>query len=347
MIRPDDPHRRGVTVAVVARNEGSRIIRALNSLASAGIPFPWEILVVDNGSTDDTKPSALRFQGEHPEIPLRWIDHHPNNLGAARTRALEQARFHVVAFLDADCVAPPGWMEKSYAALLRHEPDGSVLGIGSGNFPPRDQDEFNEALALQLASPLGHLNTPQARLLESEQEVSHLPTCNAFYFRDRALGIGGFSSAFPRVCEDLEFSLRARERGFRLLYLPGTEVAHAQRPSWRAWAAKMFRYGWGQVEVARLYPRHLLGAKGLPLLGGTLLIFAMALAPVPLVFALLLYLGLTGLYATVVAFQSRRPRLSAHIFLFFVVTHAFYSLGELWGVCRQVKRRKMQEQERQ
>lgn len=325
----------GVSIALVVLNEEKNLERALGSLEDPG--SAWEILVIDNGSTDGTKAAFEKFREANPALPLRWLDHRPNNLGAARAFAAKEARFPVVAFLDADCVAPAGWVKRGSRALYSREQDPSVLAVGSGNYPPASAGIFNEALALQLSSSLGHLNTPQARLLEGAGEVEHLPTCNVFYFRERLLGAGNFSAGFPLVCEDLDLSLKARSQGLKLIYEPGLEVLHFQRASWRKWAAKMFRYGWGQIEVARQHPGHLGGVKALPLIAALLAPLWAIAHPISFLAFLLFYLGVTWIYSAGISFGQRKPRLTAHVFCLFVVTHLFYSAGELWGVFRQIK----------
>jgi GT2 family glycosyltransferase len=333
----------GLTIVIVVLNERETIRRALSSVDAPSMP--WELLVVDNGSTDGTRAEVTAFRENNPALQVRWLEHAPTNLGSARALAVEMAKYPIVGFLDADCVAPPAWAEKSYRALKQKEMDPLVLGLGSGNLPPADRDPFNQALALQLSSALGHLNTGQARTFREPREVNHLPTCNVFYFRDRLLKVGNFSPSFARVCEDLELSRRASAAGYKLIYQPGLEVAHIQKPGFWRWSKKMFRYGWGQIEVARAHPGHLSGLKALPLLAGIIGAAWLALHPVSFVFFFLFYLGLTGICATCIAFARRKPHLSAHIFLLFVTTHFFYSAGELWGLVRQVKRGKMNRRE--
>lgn len=329
----------GVTLALVVFNEEKNLPRALGSLEDPGIP--WEVLVIDNGSSDGTKAAFESFQAGHPAFPLRWLNHRPNNLGAARAFAAREAAYPVLAFLDADCVAPAGWLKNGVKALLARESDPRSLGLGSGNRPPDSGDDFNAALALQLSSSLGHLNTAQAAVKKNPGEISHLPTCNVFYFRERLLSAGNFSADFSRVCEDLELSARAKAQGWKLYYETGLEVIHVQRASWAGWASKMFRYGWGQIEVARLHPSHLKGTKALPLLAAILAPIWTVAHPRSFLAFLLFYLGVTWLYSAGICFSHRRPRLTAHVFCLFLVTHLFYSAGELWGLFRQIKRGKV------
>jgi cellulose synthase/poly-beta-1,6-N-acetylglucosamine synthase-like glycosyltransferase len=297
--------------------------------------------VIDNASIDKTIAVVERLAQKHQEMRIRVIRMAQNNLGAARAAAAQAATYPALAFLDADCLAPPQWIEKSYQALIESSEDPLVMGLGSGNAPPSGKNRFNDALRIQLSSFLGNLNSPQAKVWRQRKRIGHLPTCNVFYFKNRLLAAGNFSSRFERVCEDLEFSLRAGELGYHFIYLPGTEMIHEQPDSIRAWAAKMFRYGWGQIDVARLHPRHLLGLRAIPLLLAPSLLALLVFMPAAFWAAALAYLSSIWIYSFSLGLKNGRPVLVLKIFLLFVVTHFFYGLGELWGLVRQIKNRKM------
>jgi cellulose synthase/poly-beta-1,6-N-acetylglucosamine synthase-like glycosyltransferase len=212
-------------------------------------------------------------------------------------------------------------------------PEGSdVVALGSGNLSPQDEGSFRKALSILFSSWLGSLGSLQAKPLLELREVGHLPTCNVVYAREKALGIGGFSAAFADVCEDLEFSLRAGKAGLRLVYVPGREVLHHHREGWGNWCRKMFRYGRGQIQLARLYPRHLWGVKGLPLLAGVLALALFLYSPA-------WFLGLGAAWALLLLAHSfalclsaGEPRLFPQVFRGFLLTQASYLAGEFWGV---------------
>lgn len=330
---------KGLTVALVVLDEEKNLSRVLHSLLpQEPHPFAWEILLIDNGSCDGTLPEFRKFRDEHPGIACRWISSGVNNLGRSRNLALTEAKYHVVGFIDADCTAPVGWMAHFYNEITRRESSESrLLAIGGGNVPPGAGHRFQQALCVMFSSWLGSLNTIQARPPANAREVFHLPTCNAFYLRARALAAGGFSPHYADVCEDLEFSWRATTGGYRFFYLPGLDVIHHHKPEWNSWARKMFRYGRGQIKVSRAYPWHLWGVKGLPLLFSLVAALWFFFDPLAATLAALAYLGFLGAFATNLCFARRRLDLAPQVFLLMATTQIFYSLGELWGVCQLSK----------
>lgn len=331
----------GLSIALVVRNEERNLGDALASLVPDTHPsFPWEIIVVDNNSSDATRAAFERFRLAHPAFTCRWIDHSPNHLGRARARAVNEAAYDTVAFLDGDCRAPRSWARDGYSSLRALAArDPHALGLGSGNRVAADGTPFAEALRLVLSSWFGGLNTVQARPRRAPVRLSHIPTCNIFYVKSRLLALGNFSADFSRVCEDLELHQRAAARGFWLHYQPGLEVEHHHRSHYGAWAEKMFRYGWGQIEVARLYPRHLLGIKALPLLFVSFLAVGAVFYPQFILGVILAYVAALWL----LAFSYARLALTPRVFTLLAITHLAYGAGELWGVGRQIKQRKMQQ----
>jgi len=325
----------GITAVIVVYNEERNLKGALLSLIPEGeLDIPWEILVIDNNSSDGTKRVFHEIQAEHPGSTLKWISAGVNNLGRARALAVTLAAYPLVAFLDADCRAPRGWLKTLYERAGEHFSDPRVIGIGSGNAPPIEGERFHQALGIMLSSPLGNMNTAQAKVRHQVLDMHHLPTCNVCYRKETVLALGSFSGNFADVCEDLEFNLRARANGFRLIYLPGLEVAHLFSIGWIPWAKKMFRYGRGQIEVALLYPKHLLGVKGLPLLaliGGGAWIF---ISPLSAFLAGLTWMLLLILYSAVLCVVKGRIHLVGDVFFGFLITQVFYATGELWGLLK-------------
>lgn len=112
---------------VCAYNRAARLRLCLDSLAAQTYPAErTEIVVVDDGSTDDT-PAVCQEAGG-PLRGLRVIRQSNAGLGAARNRGWQATAAPVVAFLDDDAVAPPFWLERLVA--LFGEVPGDVACVG-------------------------------------------------------------------------------------------------------------------------------------------------------------------------------------------------------------------------
>ena len=99
-----------VSVIVAARDAEATLGACLASLRALDHPS-YELIVVDNGSTDATRAIAAAHDG------VRVLDEPRRGPAAARNTGIEAARGDVVAFTDADCVVDPRWLTKLTAAL--------------------------------------------------------------------------------------------------------------------------------------------------------------------------------------------------------------------------------------
>ena len=121
----DEPDRKlGITVGITTRNRAPDLVNALESLTHQ-TRVPDEIVIVDNGSTDNTKEVVDSFQGR---LTLTYDYLAEASIPKARNRVLELANHDVVAFTDDDCGIPHGWLGSVERAFLRADNVGLVGG---------------------------------------------------------------------------------------------------------------------------------------------------------------------------------------------------------------------------
>lgn len=316
------------TVAVIAYISNSAQLAALDECLEAlkGQRATFEILLIDNGS-----PIGPESYAE--ELARRGaIRREANNLGAARNQAVHSARTPFLAFVDSDVRLPTGWIGR----VLKELNESQELVAVATPLIPDTRTDFGEALALAMATPLAHLGTPQAHLPSRPIRTKHLATAAVIYRREALIAAGGFDDRFSRVCEDLEISqrlLRLHPRGFRLLEAP--EVIHNQDVKLLSWLKRVFRYGWGQIEVMRLHPRFVVSTKILPLLAlltvGGLFLFAIYRSAIPLLAFAIQYFAVTAGVVGGFALGRRRPQLWFMAWSIVIGTHCVYALGEAAG----------------
>jgi glycosyltransferase involved in cell wall biosynthesis len=115
-----------VTVTICTLNHADSLRRTLQSLAAMAVPdkVDWEVVVVNNGCTDDTDAVLAGF-GER--LPLRRETEPERGLSRARNRAVDAARGDYLLWTDDDVVLDPGWLG-AYAAAFRRHPEAAVFG---------------------------------------------------------------------------------------------------------------------------------------------------------------------------------------------------------------------------
>ena len=121
----DPPHKHlNITVGVITRNRASDLAEMLESLTRQR-RRPDEVLVVDNGSTDQTQAVLEKFRNR---LPLRCEFLEGADIPGARNRVLESAAHEIVSFIDDDCISEPEWLAAVEAGFLRANNIGIVGG---------------------------------------------------------------------------------------------------------------------------------------------------------------------------------------------------------------------------
>jgi hypothetical protein len=122
----DRPKKLKVSVLVVTRNRGDSLRKTLESIINQTLK-PYEIVVVDNGSTDKTKDIVFALSRKHPEI--KYIVEKKIGIPFARNRAVKESSSDtdIVAFIDDDCRAENDWLHE---LILPFEYDEEIVSIG-------------------------------------------------------------------------------------------------------------------------------------------------------------------------------------------------------------------------
>ena len=224
-----------VSVVIPALDAAATIAGTLNALrVQAGAP-EFEVIVVDNGSRDETAEIA-RACGARVRHEAR------RGPAAARNCGLRGAAGSVVAHLDADTVPSRKWLAEIFAPFA-----SSAETIVAGNtlcYPPRTAAErYAQAAGLH-----------SAERAIARAEFPFAPSLNMAVRRDAALAAGGWNDALL-TGEDVDFSHRLLKRGAaRIFYCEKAVVYHRTRSDARALRRQAAGYGGGVADLYRLYP---------------------------------------------------------------------------------------------
>lgn len=140
-----------ITVAICTYNRAASLARVLDSLTAlsgGGKDANWELIVVDNNSTDDTRTVV---EGYAAALPLRYVFEPVQGLSAARNRALREFRGEVLLFTDDDVVVDAQWLAAYAAAVMAYPQAGYFGGRVVPFYPdgrPRWLRDESEQLAL-------------------------------------------------------------------------------------------------------------------------------------------------------------------------------------------------------
>ncbi|MDR1349436.1 MAG: glycosyltransferase [Zoogloeaceae bacterium] len=251
-----------ISVVIPMFNEARHIGRTLDSIRRAAdfARLDYELLVVDNGSTD----AGPHIAAEHG---ARVLEYPGLSIGALRNRGAEAGSGDWLAFVDADIEAPDDW-----------------LAIWKDVHEQRRADVFALECDVPADAPWFARVWQRRKLAADRRERLRdwLTTQNLCMARSWFERVGGFDERLLTV-EDKEFTLRLRRAGARLLSLSAPAVLHwGYEQSWREWLGKEY---WRQSSHLRLirgnvrlrllrFPLLCLGVAAFTLLALAALLFA-------------------------------------------------------------------------
>lgn len=124
----------GISVIICCYNSSKRIEETLEFLVAqkCSNPFPWEIIIVDNASTDSTSKTANTFFTRHPGVPFRLVTEGHPGLMNARMRGVRESAYEILLFCDDDNHLEQDYLENAYKLFRKFD---NVAIAGGWNRP--------------------------------------------------------------------------------------------------------------------------------------------------------------------------------------------------------------------
>jgi O-antigen biosynthesis protein len=221
--------------AIVCSYNGSRTIRdTLQWLGKLEYPS-YEVIVVNDGSTDATADIARGFGVRVISTPNRGLSH-------ARNVGLAAAVGEIVAYIDDDAYPDPHWLTYLAGAFLTTD----HTGIGGPNIPPPGDGLVAACVANAPGGPI--------HVLLSDDVAEHIPGCNMAFRKDRLQAIGGFDPQFRRAGDDVDVCWRLQAKGWTLGFSAPAMVWHHRRSSIRTYLRQQVGYGDAEAMLERKWP---------------------------------------------------------------------------------------------
>lgn len=257
-----------ITLILCTYNRCESLAKTLESIAMLKVPgsVEWEVLVVDNNSTDQTRDVVEEFGRRYPGR-FRYLYEPQQGLSCARNAGIRAARGDIFAFTDDDAIVEPDWLWNLASALRGKEcagAGGRIVPVWPGPRPNwlsvNDPDTMGAFVAFDLGTEAGPLTRPPYG-------------ANMAFRREAFEKYGDFRADLGRSGsnlqgrEDVEFANRLLAGGERLRYAPSAVVRH---PVLECRLEKNYVLRWwywyGRSEVAEMgAPAARWRIKGVPI----------------------------------------------------------------------------------
>ena len=236
-----------VSVIIPVYNDSEGIQDTLTSVLRKS-SHSLEIIVVDNGSTDETPIKIREFTETHADVIMR-TEAEIQGSYAARNTGIEHASGDVLVFLDADQTVTEGWLETGIAEM--EAKDAHYLAPDVGLVLPDDPT---------LSSRYNHRTGFPIRDFIERQGFA--PTACLFVTRELIDDVGMFDDRLVSG-GDKEFGNRVRDAGYELHYTSEVVIHHPTRNSFRSLVKRNLRIGRGHCQLQQYYPDRY-GRMGIP-----------------------------------------------------------------------------------
>jgi GT2 family glycosyltransferase len=213
-----------VSIIVCSYNGAKTLAECLESLGRIDYPN-YEVILVDDGSTDNTPEIAARF----PDI--RYVHQTNHGLSHARNHGARISKGEIFAYTDSDCMADPDWLYYLLTTLL----GGDYAGVGGPNVSPPAQNWVQACVAAAPGGP--------SHVLLTDTVAEHIPGCNMAWYRWAFENVGGFDPEYHKAGDDVDFCWRVQQAGHAIAFSPTAVVWHHRRFTLRAFRKQQEGYG--------------------------------------------------------------------------------------------------------
>lgn len=226
-----------VSVVITVKDD-LRVLDCIDAILAQKASFTYNVVVVDNGSTDETPDRLAKAYGDRDDVELLAT---PGNLSKAWNEAARSSEASVLVRIDADAEPLEGWLSAIAEPLLAGDADwtaGPVEGVHA------------EGL---VARYFHHRTEAYCRRMEAEDELRDaVPSWNVAYRRE-ALAAAGWYDPWQASSVDWDLHKRLARTGARGVYVPEARARHHHPETVRAFARKEAWYKTGQYQMGLKY----------------------------------------------------------------------------------------------
>ncbi len=314
-----------VSVVIPAYNAEKTINKCLDSIMNQDCTEEYDVIVVDDGSTDSTPQIVLRFDN------IRLIRQENAGPASARNKGAAEAKGEIILFTDSDCFPTENWISEMVNPFKNNN---EVVGV-KGAYKTGQKEIAARFVQIEYQDKYNYMS--------KNKYIDFMDTYSAGFKRDVFLEMKGYDTEFPVACaEDVELSYRLSKRGFKMVFNPDAIVYHIHSNRLVDYLIKKYKFAYWRMLALKKNPQKAVKDSHTPQIMKLQLLFPPAILGSPILAAMFsgsqylsLFLSILFLLTTIpFAIRSFKSDLTvgllSPIFLFLRATAQF--LGVLAGI---------------
>ncbi|MBC8987667.1 glycosyltransferase [Pedobacter sp. N36a] len=205
----------------------------------------FEVLVIEDGSTNDAKDIVAKYENK---LDIKYFFKPNAGQGFARNYGFERAKGDYFVIFDSDCLIPEDYLETVKDYLFEHHLDA----YGG---PDAAHDTFTpvqKAISYAMTSPFttGGIRGNKKHIGQFHPRSFNMGVSRAVWEK-----VGGF--ILTRLGEDIEYSIRIHENGFKIGLIPAAKVFHKRRTSFGQFYKQLHFFGRARINIYKHFPSEL------------------------------------------------------------------------------------------
>jgi cellulose synthase/poly-beta-1,6-N-acetylglucosamine synthase-like glycosyltransferase len=224
-----------LSVIIPAYNAQKTIQKCLEGVLNQKIDKEYEVIVVDDGSSDDTVKTVSKF-------PVRLIKQKHQGPAKARNLGAKKSKGEITIFTDSDCIPPKNWLKE----LTKPFSDAEIVGV-SGTYKTKNKEKI-------LARFEGYQIEERHEKMKMMERIDFVGTFNCAYRKNIFFKYGGFNTKFKTSSgEDPDLSFKIYNEGYKIVFQSSAFVYHYHVDSLAKYLKQKF---WRAYWRILLYSRH-------------------------------------------------------------------------------------------
>ena len=226
------------SIVVCSYNGASTVESCLRSMEKLRYPGDYEVVFVDDGSTDNTQQILRKFPW------VRNIRQKNMGLSYARNVGMNAAKGEIVVYTDSDCEGDEDWLYFLALALVR----SNHVGMGGPNLIPDEGSWVADCVGLSPGGP--------THVMINDREAEHVPGCNMAFYKWALQQVNGFDPQFRKAGDDVDVIWRLQDLGYSIGFSPAAQVWHYRRNTVAAYLKQQRGYGEAEAMLKYKHPDH-------------------------------------------------------------------------------------------